>query len=99
MDSIPSLGLNCFGSLQRYKFVINNLLYHYRDAERFREKMYFFLYLFYIEILDKLVENAVPVNLGFEVQENRAKAQRGAVHQHKLARRVQEERNERPLES
>ena len=41
-----------------------------------------------VELGDHLVEQAVPVDLGLEAQEHGAKADRGAVHDHELARDV-----------
>src|SRR5712671_3577171 len=40
-----------------------------------------------VEIVDQLVEQAVPVDLGLEMEEHRAEADRGAVHEDKGARR------------
>ena len=41
----------------------------------------------FVEILDQLVEQAVPVDLGLQMHEHRAEPDRGPVHKHKLARR------------
>ena len=40
-----------------------------------------------VEVRDQLHEQLMPVDLGLEVHEHRAEADRGAVHQHELARR------------
>src|SRR5258705_9953838 len=40
-----------------------------------------------VEIVDQLVEQAVPVDARLQVQEHRAEADRGAVHEDKGARR------------
>src|SRR5947209_19874616 len=40
-----------------------------------------------VEIVDHLVEQAMPVDLGLEMQKDRAEADRGAVHEDKSARR------------
>src|SRR5690349_9460678 len=40
-----------------------------------------------IEAGDQLVEEAMPVDLGLEVEEHRAEADRRAVHEDELARR------------
>src|SRR6185312_5985666 len=42
----------------------------------------------HVEILDQLVEEPVPVDLGGEVEEDRAEADRRAVHEDELARRA-----------
>ena len=38
------------------------------------------------KLLDRLVEQRVEIQFGAEVQEHRAEADRGAVHEHKFAR-------------
>src|SRR5439155_20832285 len=40
-----------------------------------------------VEIVDQFVEQPVPIDLGFEMEEHRAEADRGAVHEDKGARR------------
>src|SRR5579862_5398575 len=41
----------------------------------------------FVEIVDQLMEQAVPVDLRLEVEEDRAEPDRGAVHEDKGARR------------
>src|ERR1700745_1082944 len=42
----------------------------------------------HVEIVDQLVEEAVPVDFGLQMHEDRAEAYRGTIHEDEFARRL-----------